>query len=94
MQSAHDRDEYVKIHWENMMTGTENNFYKYSSTQVSHFNTTYDYDSIMHYTATAFSKNGLPTIIPIVSEQSNTFERFLIVLSFLIIMTFDFFLTG
>lgn len=67
MQSAYDRDEYVTIHWENMQSGTEHNFNKYTNAQVTHFNTTYDYFSVMHYSANGFSKNGKPTIVPVVS---------------------------
>lgn len=66
MQSAHDRDEYVQIKWENIQEGTENNFNKYSAAQVSHFEEKYDYSSVMHYSAKAFSKNGEPTIVPLV----------------------------
>lgn len=67
MQSAFDRDEYVKIVWENIQKGTEENFEKYPSTVVSHFEEKYDYSSVMHYGATAFSTNGEPTIVPLVS---------------------------
>lgn len=67
MQSAYDRDEYVTIQWENIQSGTENNFEKYSNYEVTHYNTTYDYYSVMHYNAYGFSKNGNPTIVPIVS---------------------------
>ena len=67
MQSAYDRDEYVTIEWDNITPGLENNFEKYSSSEVTHFNTTYDYYSVMHYDAYAFSKNGKPTIVPKVS---------------------------
>lgn len=67
MQSAYDRDDYVTIHWENISSGLESNFEKYTSSEVSHFNTTYDYDSILHYSAYGFSKNGKPTIVPVVS---------------------------
>lgn len=42
----------------------EHNFDKYSTSQVSTFNTPYDYKSIMHYSAYAFSTNGRPTIEP------------------------------
>lgn len=68
MQSAYDRDEYVTIHWENLKQGTEHNFDKYTNLQVTHFNTTYDYYSVMHYEAYAFSKNKQPTIVPVVSK--------------------------
>lgn len=67
MHSAHDRDDYVFIHWNNVIPWMTGNFMKYASYEVSHFNTTYDYESIMHYTAYAFSENGEPTIEPHVS---------------------------
>lgn len=64
MQSAYDRDDYVDIKYENIIEGSENNFRKFNSTFVSHFNTTYDYYSIMHYAADAFSKNDELTNVP------------------------------
>lgn len=70
MQSAYDRDEYVTIHWEDISPGTEHNFNKYTNSQVTHFNATYDYFSVMHYSAYGFSKNGNPTIVPTVSLNS------------------------
>lgn len=81
MQNAYDRDEYVTIHWENIPTRAKNNFIKYNSNWVTHFNTTYDYESVMHYESYAYSTNGKPTIVPVVSEilviKSN-FKHFLI----------------
>lgn len=68
MQSAYDRDDHVSIKWENIISGYENNFDKYVPEVISHFNGTYDYDSIMHYGAYGFSKNKKPTIVPLVSE--------------------------
>lgn len=64
MQSASDRDDFVEINYDNILEGTESNFLKYSADEVSSFDVTYDYGSVMHYGATAFSKNGLPTIVP------------------------------
>ncbi|XP_053677815.1 seminal metalloprotease 1-like [Anopheles nili] len=63
-QSASDRDDFVDIVWENIEQGTENNFNKYNSDVVTDFNVKYDYGSVMHYGATAFSVNGQRTIIP------------------------------
>ncbi|XP_029720897.2 seminal metalloprotease 1 [Aedes albopictus] len=63
MQSTHNRDEYVEIVWENIQPGTENNFRLYDSETVSNFDTNYDYGSVMHYSATAFSINGQKTIV-------------------------------
>lgn len=62
MQSSYDRDRFVRINFENIEKGRENNFHKYSSSVVSHFRTSYDLDSLLHYRTNAFSMNGLNTI--------------------------------
>ncbi|CAL8091364.1 unnamed protein product [Orchesella dallaii] len=62
-QSRPDRDDFVTIRLQNVQPGTEHNFNKYSSSQVSTFNVGYDQQSIMHYGSTAFSSNGQPTIV-------------------------------
>jgi hypothetical protein len=48
----------------------EHNFDKYDSGYITNFGVQYDYDSVMHYGAYAFSANGLPTITPTVSQLS------------------------
>ncbi|XP_073942748.1 seminal metalloprotease 1-like isoform X2 [Choristoneura fumiferana] len=65
MQSTYDRDDFVKIIWENIRAGTEHNFAKYTNDTVTDFGVPYDYESVMHYPETAFSKNGNRTIIPL-----------------------------
>lgn len=103
MQSAYDRNNYVTIQWDNITPGLEENFEKYTSSEVTHYNQTYgklsdaafafthtirsflwdemkfefnsfslsipisDYLSVLHYGAYGFSKNGKPTIVPVVS---------------------------
>lgn len=67
-QSAADRDDYVKIIWDNITPGREHNFRKYDKERVTDFNVTYDYGSVMHYSGKAFSKNGELTIEPLVSH--------------------------
>lgn len=62
-QSASNRDEYVKIMWENILDGKDSNFNKYDDSTVTDFETVYDYESIMHYSGKAFSKNGNATIV-------------------------------
>ncbi len=59
-QSREDRDRFVRIHPENIQDGFEHNFDQHISDgdDVG----PYDYGSIMHYPADAFSKNGLDTI--------------------------------
>uniref|UniRef100_UPI0037E71363 hatching enzyme 1.2-like n=1 Tax=Semicossyphus pulcher TaxID=241346 RepID=UPI0037E71363 len=61
-QTRSDRDEHVRILLRNVQPGTERNF---NIIQTNNLNTPYDYNSIMHYTRFAFSRNGQPTIIPI-----------------------------
>ncbi|TMW47790.1 hypothetical protein DOY81_007128 [Sarcophaga bullata] len=63
-QSAPDRDNYVTIIKNNIAPGHEHNFQKYSWNLVTGFGVEYDYDSVMHYGSTVFSKNGKETIVP------------------------------
>jgi Astacin (Peptidase family M12A) len=60
-QSRHDRDQYIKINWQNIDPRARHNF----DQQITDGDDIgpYDYGSIMHYNATAFSINGQPTII-------------------------------
>ena len=58
-QSRSDRDTYVTIHPENISDGTVHNFDKIDGSLNQG---PYDFDSMMHYFGTAFSKNGQPTI--------------------------------
>ncbi|KAL5279616.1 hypothetical protein ACFFRR_003916 [Megaselia abdita] len=74
-QSASNRDDYVKILFENVSPGTEGNFKKYSSSVISNYGFTYDYGSIMHYGRYYFSKNGLPTITSKTSQGQNIGQR-------------------
>ncbi|PSB45491.1 zinc metalloprotease [Cyanosarcina cf. burmensis CCALA 770] len=62
-QSREDRDRHIQIHWENIQPGTEHNFNQHINDGDDY--AAYDYDSIMHYGSTAFSKNGQPTITTI-----------------------------
>lgn len=63
MHSAPDRDNYVTIYWQNIVERQKHNFGKYTNSQVSYFNTTYDYGSVMHYPKWAYSVNGKETIM-------------------------------
>ncbi|XP_054289680.1 zinc metalloproteinase nas-15-like [Macrosteles quadrilineatus] len=63
-QSSHDRDDYVTIHWDNIESDHKHNFDKYNSSTVTDHGVGYDYESIMHYSAYAFSRNDQMTITP------------------------------
>jgi hypothetical protein len=60
--SRQDRDDFVDILWENVQEGREHNF----TQRISDGDDIgrYDFASIMHYPALAFSRNGQPTIVP------------------------------
>lgn len=61
-QTRSDRDQNVRILLQNVQPGTEGNFRRI---QTRNLNTPYNYRSVMHYSGTAFSRNGRPTIVPI-----------------------------
>ncbi|XP_064182281.1 hatching enzyme 1.2-like isoform X5 [Anguilla rostrata] len=67
-----DRDEYVRINWENVAPHTIYNFQKQDTNNL---NTPYDYTSIMHYGRTAFSTNGLDTITPVPNPNQSIGQR-------------------
>ena len=62
-QSTTDRDDYVKIVWDNIQPGHEHNFNKYNESFVTSYGIEYDYGSVMHYSKKAFSKNDEDTIL-------------------------------
>jgi hypothetical protein len=62
-QSRLDRDYYIAIIWENIEERARYNFEKRTTDGVDYKQ--YDYQSIMHYSPYAFSKNGKKTIEPL-----------------------------
>uniref|UniRef100_A0A665TWC6 Metalloendopeptidase n=1 Tax=Echeneis naucrates TaxID=173247 RepID=A0A665TWC6_ECHNA len=64
-QSRSDRDDYVRIHPENIIEGQESNFIR---RDTNNLNIPYDYSSVMHYGRTDFSKNGQNTITPLIAS--------------------------
>ncbi|XP_061401158.1 seminal metalloprotease 1-like [Musca vetustissima] len=70
MQSSAERDEYVFINETNIQPGTIHNFNKYDTTVVDNFDEEYDYGSVLHYSAYAFSANGEITIVPLKAEEA------------------------
>lgn len=63
-QSRIDRDNYVRILWENIEEHSKYNFQQHLTDGLDHG--PYNYQSIMHYGPYAFSKNGEKTIVPLV----------------------------
>ncbi|XP_047485480.1 low choriolytic enzyme-like [Penaeus chinensis] len=59
-QTRGDRDDYVQIITDNVKPGVEVNFQKENTAS---YGQEYDYFSLMHYSSTAFSKNGGSTIV-------------------------------
>jgi hypothetical protein len=62
-QSREDRDRFVRINWANIAANMQHNFSQHIADGDDLG--AYDYCSIMHYPATAFSTNGQPTIVPL-----------------------------
>ncbi|KAK3728947.1 hypothetical protein QZH41_016817, partial [Actinostola sp. cb2023] len=63
-QSRPDRDRYVTINWRNIQSGVAYNFHKYDTRKINSRGVSYDYNSVMHYSSTAFSRGrGLYTIV-------------------------------
>ena len=59
-QSRNDRDAWLKINYDNIVDGQAYNFDKTGA--VGKAEGRYDYCSVMHYGAYAFSKDALPTL--------------------------------
>ncbi|XP_004537802.1 seminal metalloprotease 1 [Ceratitis capitata] len=64
-QSDSNRDEYIQVVYDNIVPGKEANFEKYDASFVTDFDVGYDYESCLHYSTRAFSKNGDDTIVPL-----------------------------
>jgi hypothetical protein len=62
-QSRIDRDLFIRIKFQNILPGMEHNFVQHVHDGIDLGK--YDFGSIMHYPANAFTKNGQPTIVPV-----------------------------
>lgn len=59
-----DRDNYVTINIDNVAADLVSNFEKDQENEVTTYDVPYDYESVMHYGAFAFARDGsIPTII-------------------------------
>ncbi|XP_062380133.1 hatching enzyme 1.2-like [Sardina pilchardus] len=71
-QTRSDRDQHVRINFENINQRMVSNFQKQ---HTNNLNTPYDYSSVMHYGSTAFSINGRETITPIPNPNVKIGQR-------------------
>ncbi|XP_031562135.1 uncharacterized protein LOC116297953 [Actinia tenebrosa] len=69
-QSRSDRDKYVEIYWENIKPEKESNFIRYGSDVIDNLGVNYDFKSIAHYKANAFSRNGAITLTALGDPQN------------------------
>ena len=63
-QSRADRDDHIRILWDNIEPGMEYNFDKYTWNDIQSLEEPYDLGSVMHYGTHAFAKGFGPTIVP------------------------------
>jgi len=70
-QSRPDRDQYVRIKWNNIPEKVKFNFKKKTNDEVDSLLTPYDYRSVMHYSSIAFGgrKMTIETIDPDMQNQ-------------------------
>jgi len=61
-QSRSDRDEFIKVRYENIKKDLVHNFRKYDYLESRNMDIPYNYNSVMHYSNTAFSKNDKRTL--------------------------------
>lgn len=64
MQSGSLRDQYVTIMWDEIQPNRKRNFNAYSIQETTSFGLPYDFESVLHYPKSAFSKNKRDTIVP------------------------------
>ncbi|XP_030029518.2 zinc metalloproteinase nas-14 [Manduca sexta] len=63
-QSRPERDDFVYVRYQNIKPGSEVNFRKADVKNTNGFGVPYDYNSVMHYSEYAFSRNSQKTIEP------------------------------
>lgn len=66
-QCRNDRDQYVRILWENILSSEYHSFEKTRFFNMTNYGIEYDYGSVMHYGAFAFATRGfsIMTVDPI-----------------------------
>ncbi|XP_077600640.1 high choriolytic enzyme 1-like [Stigmatopora nigra] len=67
-QCRSDRDQHIRILWQNIQSGLA---YAFDKINTINFDTPYDYNSVMQYHRYAFSRNNQPTMVPIPNANVN-----------------------
>ncbi|KAK2508514.1 hypothetical protein MC885_021789 [Smutsia gigantea] len=71
-----DRDRYIRINWNEILPGIFSGFeINFIKSRSSNMLVPYDYSSVMHYGRLAFSRRGLPTIIPLWAPSVHIGQR-------------------
>lgn len=75
-QNREERDQHVYIALNNIIPSTRNNFDKATKGTTSGYGVPYDFGSVMHYGAYAFSANNQATIVAKVCLRFFIYKRF------------------
>ncbi|XP_077600968.1 high choriolytic enzyme 1-like [Stigmatopora nigra] len=67
-QCRSDRDQHIRILWQNIQSGLA---YAFDKINTINFDTPYDYNSVMQYHRYAFSRNNQPTMVPTPNANVN-----------------------
>lgn len=70
-QNRFDRDNHVRVNFRNIPQDKFVNFEKISEDEITPFGVPYDIESVLHYSAYAFSKNNDRTIEALKDETLN-----------------------
>ncbi|XP_058461687.1 hatching enzyme 1.2-like [Malaya genurostris] len=73
--TRHDRDRYVSVKVQNIKPDSMGNFRKERQERTTTHGILYDLGSVMHYSPTAFSWNGSPTLEPKVKFAGKIGQR-------------------
>uniref|UniRef100_A0A336MXK2 Metalloendopeptidase n=1 Tax=Culicoides sonorensis TaxID=179676 RepID=A0A336MXK2_CULSO len=71
-QCRPDRDNYIKVIWDNIQPQFRRNFIKGPDNYVTTFGLDYDYKSLMHYPRNAFSKRS--TLLTMIALNDTEME--------------------
>lgn len=70
-QNRYDRDDFVRVNFQNIPKDKFINFEKMSSDEISSYDVEYDIRSVLHYSPYAFSTNNAKTIESLRSPALN-----------------------